>query len=214
MKTNEEMIDAIGEVIPKDSSRSRVSLKESDCYALIDGDNRSEQQVRNPVSVVYESIVWGSRVLKSHPLYWADKRKLMTRILRSANTALFTVCKEHVGSNAVTAMVGFRGNTQLWIAVVGQVCVWTYGDSYITGVYPNEGDNVRVPLGTHRYGFAPDIISVPFRRYGYTIVSMGSISQLLLSKRTTPFPTVTDIVSVFMTVETPGAWIIIPHNMR
>jgi hypothetical protein len=163
---------------------------------------------------VFESIRWGSRVLKSHPLYWADKRKLMTRILRSANTALFALCKEQISSNAVDAMVGFRGNVQLWLAVVGHVDIWNYKGSCIEPVYPKENDITVDPLGKHRYGFVPHIVSVLFALNGYTIVSAGSISQYLKNIGSMSFDSIDDVMSVFKTREDAGAWIIIPHTAK
>jgi hypothetical protein len=212
MKMSEEMIDAIGGVIPPESVSSRVSLRESDCYALVDCSQTKTAYVRNPSQVVFESIMWGSRVLKGHPLYWADKRKLMTRILRSANTALFALCKEQISLNAVQAMVGFRGNVQLWLAVVGNVDIWNYKDSCIERVYPKENDGIVDPLGKHRYGFVPHIVSILFATNGYTIISVGSISHYLQNIGSISFASIDDVLSSLIKIkEDPGAWIIIPH---
>jgi hypothetical protein len=210
MNINEEMIDASGGVIPPDSPLSLLSLKESDCYALVSRVDTHVTYTKDPTHVVYESIRWGSRMLKSHPLYWADKRKLLTRILRSANTALFTLYKEHTVQNAVDAMVGFRGHAQLWLAVVGKVRVWNYHGT-LQRVFPGEGDTFNDPLGSHRYAFAPHIVSVPFESKGFTIVTVGSASRCLESV-TTPFATMKEIESAFQSLESPGAYIIIPHK--
>jgi hypothetical protein len=211
MKFNEEMIDAIGEVIPQQSQCSAVSLKESDGYMLIDCVCASEMYIKTPMQVVSESIRWGSRMMKSHPLYWADKRKLLARILRSANIALFTQCKDHIDTNAVHAMVGFRGNTHLWLGIVGQIHVWKYISPYMKPVYPQDMNGFVDPLGTHRYGFVPQIVSVPFEEKTWTIVSSGSVSGYLQTSKEVVFNTLDDVVSKFRTIEMPGAWIIIPH---
>ena len=214
MKIDTEMIDATGGIIPQDSPYLMVSVKESDCYALVDSSDNNKTYMRNPTQVVYESIRWASRMLKGHPLYWADKRKLLTRILRSANTALFTQCKEHIESNAVNAMVGFRGNIQLWLAVVGKVSVWNYIGTHIEQVYPKEGNEHIDPLGSHRYGFFPHIVSTPFVSQGYTVVSTGSISQYIQNIGGTTFLSIENVISIFRTIETPGVWMVIPHTTR
>jgi hypothetical protein len=211
MNTYEEMIDAFGGVTPQGSSISAVSLKESDCYALVHNADPNETYVKNPAQVVFESIQWGSRMLKGHPLYWADKRKLMTRILRSANTALFTLCNAHVESRGVDAMVGFRGNIQLWLAVVGRINVWNYHGSSIERVYPKDKDTYMDSLGSHRYGFAPHIVPIPFEPQGHTIVTVGSVSQYMDTLGTDTFTMIDDVILKFLAVESPGAWIIIPH---
>jgi len=208
------MIDAVGGVAPHDSPASAVSLKESDCYALVQAKDSNTTHTRNPVSVAYESIRWGSRILKSHPLYWVDKRKLMTRILRSANTALFTMCNAHVESIGVDAMVGFRGNIQLWLAVVGHINVWNYRGSLIERMYPKDEDTYVDPLGSRRYGFAPHIISIPFEPQGYTIVTAGLVSEYVHSLETTSFVSIDEVTSKFLSVESPGAWVIIPHTTQ
>jgi hypothetical protein len=149
-------------------------------------------------------------MLKSHPLYWADKRKLLTRILRSANTALFTLYKERAEQNAVDAMVGFRGHVQLWLAVIGKVRVWKY-DGTITHIYPTERNTYNNPLGSQRYAFAPHIVSIPYESHGITIVSAGSVSRYL-ENSTTTFSSLKDVELMFLSLESPGAWIFIPHE--
>lgn len=210
MKKSEEMIDAEGGVVPLNSMNSRISLKEAQCYAVISTLCSVETYIHNPASVVYESILWGSRMLKSHPLYWSDKRKLLTRILRSANTSLFQQCKDHIGVNAVDAMVGFRGNTQLWLAIVGQVSVWSYC-GVMKKIYPLNKNTRIPPLGFQRYAFAPYILSIPIESYGNTIVTTGSISTYL-EKTTFKQCSTEEMKSIFSSIESDGAWIIIPHT--
>jgi hypothetical protein len=209
---NVAMIDALGGVVPQNLPYGFISLKESDCYAIVDGSDNHEIYAHEPTSVVSGSIMWGSRVLKMHPLYWVDKRKLLTRILRSANTALFQQCKVHTEPIAVHAAVGFRGNTHVWLGVSGRICVWAHTGTRLDWIYPSDPSTYANPLGLHRYGFAPHIVPVPFKKQGFTIVTTGSISDLFIRSEPIEDSSIDKIRTMISSCDGNGSWLIIPHD--
>lgn len=128
-----------------------------------------------------DTALWGYQEIRTRPFYWHDKRKLLTRIMRTTNIALFRERKTGHPSAAALA-VALVGPKTCWVSAVGGVAVYLY-DARSVGqlVWPAPLRHAgAVGIGLTRYAEPPQTFSCPFLA-GYAIIMLSSRAAATVS---------------------------------
>lgn len=125
-----------------------------ECFVITDGvDELSHPDVAARLGA--ETAIWGYKHIRQRPFYWADKKKFLKRIFRSANIAVWQKRREFgfEAGVATTLSVAIVGTQKVWIGTVGDSSVFLYRDGLIDLLTPSDTD----ALGMRRLGLVPHI---------------------------------------------------------
>jgi len=93
---------------------------ESDFYVVSRGDP-ALPLARKQAEYAVETALWGYKQIRTRPFYWVDKKKLIERILRSTNIALWQRKREPGFASGVSVDVVCMtmGPQRYWIGATG-----------------------------------------------------------------------------------------------
>ena len=100
-----------------------------------------------------ETAVWGYKLVRQRKFYWEDKQKLLRRIVRSVNLAVWSKRKEtgFVSGLATTLLVLITGLRNFWVASVGDSSAWLLRAGKLSKLTRDDIDQNGVL--THAVGF-------------------------------------------------------------
>lgn len=102
-----------------------------------------------------DTAIWGYKLVRLRPFYWRDKRRLLRRIFRSTNIAVWQKHREpgfEVGLGA-NLLVLINGPLKFWLGSVGSDRLYLWRDGKLTQI--NRPDTKLV--GRERYGLVPQL---------------------------------------------------------
>jgi serine/threonine protein phosphatase PrpC len=125
-----------------------------ECFVVSDGV-KSMPYGEVAAKLASDTAIWGYKFVRHRPFYWADKRRLLKRIFRSTNLAVWQKRRETgFGDGLATALsVAIVGPTKIWVGNVGGGAILLYRESLIDVLTPSNGD----ALGLKRLGLVSHI---------------------------------------------------------
>lgn len=154
---------------------------ETDFFALVHGTVFTTAPTAAKLAV--DTSLWGYEQIRRRKYYWLDKKKLLKRILRSTNIALFQKQREpkfELGAYAegVLCMIGTRA---AWIGCVGKGTMYemrTSGERRILGYINSETRNEGDALGKERYRYPSQETNIPFEEGDLLLLATGDAAGL------------------------------------
>jgi len=154
---------------------------EEDFFSLVHGTVFTTAPIAAKLAV--DTSLWGYEQIRRRKYYWLDKKKLMQRILRSTNIALFQKRREpkcELGA-FVEGVLCIIGSRTAWIGCIGKGSLYemrTNGERRILGYINNEIHNEQDSLGRDRYHWQSQEDSVPFEKGDVIILTTGAAATL------------------------------------
>lgn len=154
---------------------------ETDFFSLVHGTVFTTAPIAAKLAV--DTSLWGYEQIRRRKYYWLDKKKLMKRILRSSNIALFQKQREpkfQLGAyvEGVFCIVGVRA---AWIGCIGKGSMYelrTSGERRILGYINEETHNEQDALGRERYIWPSQETNIPFEPGDILILAAGAAATL------------------------------------
>jgi hypothetical protein len=154
---------------------------ETDFFSLVHGTVFTTAPTAAKLAV--DTSLWGYEQIRRRKYYWLDKKKLMQRILRSTNIALFQKQREpkyELGAyvEGVFCIVGTRA---AWIGCIGQGSMYevrTNGERRILGYLNEKRHNEADSLGRERYQWPSQEDSMPLEKGDVVILATGAAATL------------------------------------
>lgn len=133
-----------------------------------------------------DTSLWGYEQIRRRKYYFLDRKKLLKRILRTTNIALFQKQKESnfkLGAyvEGVLCNVGTRA---AWIGCIGKGSMYelrTTGERRILGYINEETHNEQDALGWQRYSWPSQETNIPFKQGDILILAAGDAATLSIS---------------------------------
>lgn len=125
-----------------------------ECFVVADGvDGLPNPDVAARLGA--ETAIWGYKHIRERPFYWADKRKFLKRIFRSANIAVWQKRREFGFEKglATTLAVAIVGTHKVWVGTVGDSNVLLYREGLIDVLTLSDTN----ALGMRRFGLVPHV---------------------------------------------------------
>ena len=154
---------------------------ETDFFSLVHGTIFTTAPTAAKLAV--DTSLWGYEQIRRRKYYWLDKKKLMKRILRSTNIALYQKQREpHFQQGAyVEGVFCIVGTRAAWIGCVGKGSMYemrTSGERRILGYINEEKHNDSDSLGRERYQWSSQEANVPFKQGDMMILAAGDAATL------------------------------------
>ena len=155
----------------------------NECFVVSDGD-ANMHHASLAASFVSETAIWGYKLVRQRPYYWADKHLLLKRIFRSTNLAIWQKRREPGIEEGLTASLGIVivSNTKAWIGSVGDIPIYLYRESLIDEITPldiaTDGTMTNM-LGIKRLGLVPHIAIENFIVGDCFVIASPSVSEYI-----------------------------------
>ena len=110
-----------------------------------------------------ETALWGYKLIRQRPFYWADRRLLLRRIFRSSNLTIWQKHREkgfETGLTTTLAVV-IVGGHKFWVGTAGDTRVLLYREGLIDILTPTDVDQIGAltrALGCKRLGLVPHVV--------------------------------------------------------
>lgn len=140
-----------------------IHLFESQCIALADGVGAMPNgEIAS--AFVCETAIWGYKHVRQRPYYWENKIKLLQRIFRTTNLALWQKRKESAFREglASTLCLAILGAVKIWIGIVGDSRVYLIREGLVEELVNPESqreEHIPMALGFVRTGIIPRYVS-------------------------------------------------------
>lgn len=128
-----------------------------------------------------ETALWGYKLIRQRPFYWDGKDKLLRRMFRSTNIALWQKQREDQyteGMNASLAVV-LSGPKNYWVGVAGDMNVFLYRNAMLVSLVA--GTKRSAVLGKDRYGLIPETCGDLFLPHDVIVTFPGEVQEHTLS---------------------------------
>lgn len=154
---------------------------EMDFFSLVHGTVFTTAPTAAKLAV--DTSLWGYEQIRRRKYYFLDRKKLLKRILRTTNIALFQKQRESnfkLGAyvEGVFCNVGTRA---AWIGCVGKGSMYemrTSGERRILGYINSEKHNDLDALGRERYRWPSQETNIPFEQGDLLILAAGAAAML------------------------------------
>ncbi len=152
-----------------------------DFFSLVHGTVFTTAPVAAKLAV--DTSLWGYEQIRRRKYYFLDRKKLLKRILRTTNIALFQKQKESnfkLGAyvEGVFCNVGTRA---AWVGCIGKGSMYelrTNGERRLLG-YVNEAQHNKLDtLGRERYNWSSQETNIPFEKGDLLILAAGAAATL------------------------------------
>jgi serine/threonine protein phosphatase PrpC len=162
-KINDLVVIAGSRLIGEDQTqRDYFSIFRDECVVVADGVCDT---VHGDVAskLAGETALWGYKLIRQRPFYWADRRLLLRRIFRSSNLTIWQKHREKgFETNFTTTLaVVIVGGQKFWVGTAGDTRVLLYRESLIDILTPTDVDQNGVltrALGFKRLGLVPHVV--------------------------------------------------------
>lgn len=129
-----------------------------------------------------DTAVWGYKQIRQRNYYWFDKKKLMERIIRSTNIALWQKQRDDAcdGGVCVDGVCAIFGEKMAWVASFGQSSAYVRrqeGEQWLMGKLAQTHRTQLMPLGKKRYEFLADIVAVPLDKEEQLLFAVGDAAD-------------------------------------
>ena len=130
-----------------------------------------------------DTSLWGYEQIRRRKYYFLDRKKLLKRILRTTNIALFQKKKEsNFKSGAYVEGVFCNvGTRAAWVGCIGKGSMYelrTNGERRIFGFINEETHNEQDALGRERYSWTSQETNIPFEPGDILILAAGDAATL------------------------------------
>lgn len=154
---------------------------ETDFFSLVHGTVFTTAPIAAKLAV--DTSLWGYEQIRRRKYYWLDKKKLMKRILRSTNIALFQKQREpHFEKGAyVEGVFCIVGTRAAWVGCIGKGSMYemrTDGERRLLGYINSEEHNDGDSLGQERYQWPSQEANIPFKEGDILILAAGDAATL------------------------------------
>ncbi len=131
-----------------------------------------------------DTSLWGYEQIRRRKYYFLDRKKLLKRILRTTNIALFqkqkeSNCKLGAYVEGVFCNVGTRA---AWVGCIGKGSMYelrTNGERRILGyIADEETHNEQDALGRERYSWSSQETNIPFEQGDLLILAAGDAATI------------------------------------
>lgn len=131
-----------------------------------------------------ETAIWGYKLIRQRPFYWADKKLFLKRIFRSANLAVWQKRREYgfEAGLAATLSVAIIGTHNIWVGSAGDSTMMLYRDGLIDVMTPNDLDELGMltnALGMRRSGLVPHIAIERFLTGDILLLATDGVTQFV-----------------------------------
>ena len=155
----------------------------AECIAIADGVSAMPHG-KVASTFVSDTAVWCYKHVRQRPYYWEDKSKLLKRIFKTSNLALWQKRKEaeFAGGLASTLSVIILGIKKFWIGTVGDSRSFLIREGLIEELIPPEDQSsIRIPmaLGFERSGIVPRITSDVLLSGDVLILATDGVSDVI-----------------------------------
>lgn len=147
-----------------------------ECFVVSDGV-KSMSHGEVAAKLASDTAIWGYKHVRHRPFYWADKCRLLRRIFRSTNLAVWQKRRETgYGDGLATALsVAIVGPTKIWVGSVGDSAVLLYRESLIDVLTPSDSD----ALGLRRLGLVPHVAVSEFLSGDILILASSGVMNFV-----------------------------------
>jgi len=150
---------------------------ETDFFSLVHGTIFTTAPTAAKLAV--DTSLWGYEQIRRRKYYWLDRKKLMQRILRTTNIALYQKQREpHFELGAyVEGVFCIVGTRAAWIGCVGKGSMYeirTSGERRILGYINEEKHNELDALGRERYQWPSQETNIPLESGDILILAAGN----------------------------------------
>ncbi len=154
---------------------------ETDFFSLVHGTVFTTAPSAAKLAV--DTSLWGYEQIRRRKYYFLDRKKLLKRILRTTNIALFQKQRESnfkpgAYVEGVFCNIGTRA---AWIGCIGKGSMYelrTNGERRILGYINSEKHNEQDALGRERYRWPSQESNIPFREGDLLILAAGAAATL------------------------------------
>jgi len=154
---------------------------ETDFFSLVHGTVFTTAPTAAKLAV--DTSLWGYEQIRRRKYYFLDRKKLLKRILRTTNIALFQKQKESnfkLGAyvEGVLCNIGTRA---AWIGCIGKGSMYelrTNGERRLLGYINEEQHNELDALGRERYNWSSQESNIPFEKGDLLILAAGDAATL------------------------------------
>lgn len=152
-----------------------------ECFVVADG-YMGMPHPEVAARLVSETAIWGYKLVRQRPYYWADKRLLLKRIFRSSNLTVWQKRRETGFSEglASTLSVVIVSQNKVWVGMVGDSPVYLYREGLIdevTALDRTSDGTVTNLLGLRRLGLAAHISVENFLAGDCVVIMTSSVSD-------------------------------------
>lgn len=161
MKTpRETLVFAASSRAGNESSQRNYFLNFNDeCFVVADGSDKTPHGA-TAAKFASETAIWGFKHIRQRPYYWQDKKKLIKRIFRSTNLAVWQKQREQgFEEGLMTALlVCIIGAKTYWLGIKGDMGAWLISGNTLNKLSPELvpfSDEANRILGTQRLGIVP-----------------------------------------------------------
>lgn len=141
--------------------RDYFTIFRDECVVMADG-HCDTVHGDEAAKLAGETALWGYKLIRQRPFYWADRRLLLRRIFRSTNMTIWQKRREkgfETGLTTTLAVVVI-GGVKFWVGTAGDTRVLLYREGLIDILTPTDvdknGELTRV-LGVKRLGLVPHV---------------------------------------------------------
>lgn len=130
-----------------------------------------------------DTSLWGYEQIRRRKYYWLDRKKLLKRILRTTNIALYQKQREpkYALGAYVEGVLCIAGTRAAWVGCVGKGSMYelrTSGERRIMGYFNEEQHNDTDALGKDRYHWPSQESNLPFQEGDIMILAAGAAATL------------------------------------
>lgn len=132
-----------------------------ECFVVADGVGGS-QHGDEASRLAGETALWGYKHIRERKFYWVDKKKLLKRIFRTTNMAVWQKRRETGFEDglATTLVVALITPTQFFVGSVGDTTAMLYRETLIDTLTPEDRDatgRLTKVIGSQRLGLVPHV---------------------------------------------------------
>jgi len=162
-KVNDSVV-ITGSRLTRDGTKQRdyFSIFRDECVVIADGYSDTKHG-DVAAKLAEETALWGYKLIRQRPFYWADRRLLLRRIFRSSNMTIWQKHREkgfETGLTTTLAVV-IIGGQKFWVGTAGDTRVLLYRESLIDILTPTDVDQnggLTRALGFKRLGLVPHVV--------------------------------------------------------
>ncbi|OGG11703.1 hypothetical protein A2Z00_00775 [Candidatus Gottesmanbacteria bacterium RBG_13_45_10] len=161
---------------------SFISFRD-ECFVVADGvGGMPHADIAS--QLVSETAMWGYKHVRQRKFYWADKEKLLYRIFRSANIAVWQKHREKGFEDglASTLSVLIVGPRRIWVGSVGDSPIFLYREGLIDMLTPLDLDNrgfLTSAMGIKRFGLAPHVARESFLAGDMVLLATDGVTSFV-----------------------------------
>ncbi len=154
---------------------------ETDFFSLVHGTVFTTAPIAAKLAV--DTSLWGYEQIRRRKYYFLDRKKLLKRILRTTNIALFqkkreSKCELGAYIEGVFCNIGTRA---AWIGCIGKGSMYELrinGERRLLGYINEEVHNDMDALGRERYSWSSQETNIPFEKDDLLILAAGGAATL------------------------------------